>query len=88
MNKKELVSALADACGTSQAQAGEMVSAFCETVHSQLKKGNEVNLAGFGKFIPKHRPSRAAMNPITKEKVMTKAKTVAQFRPSSVLKDL
>ena len=30
MNKKELVGALADQCGTTQAQAGEFVNAFCE----------------------------------------------------------
>lgn len=88
MNKKELVGAMADHCGTSQAQAAEALNAFCEVVHGELKKGNEVNLAGFGKFIAKHRPSRPAMNPITKERVMTKEKTVTQFRPASALKDL
>ncbi len=88
MNKKELIGAVADSCGTSHAAAGEMVNAMLETVHGQLKKGNEVNLPGFGKFIAKHRPSRKARNPATGKEMMTKAKTVAQFKPASALKEL
>ncbi|WP_409431797.1 HU family DNA-binding protein [Litorimonas sp. RW-G-Af-16] len=88
MNKKELVGALADKTGSSQAAAGEMLSAVLDTIHGELKKGNEVNLPGFGKFIAKHRPSRKARNPITGKEMMTKDKTVAQFRPSSALKEL
>lgn len=88
MNKKELVAALADSCGTTQAQAGEFVNAFCETVTGELKKGNGVALPGFGQFIAKHRPSRQMRNPATGEQMMSKAKTSAQFKPSAGLKDL
>ena len=41
MNKKELVGALADHCGTTQAQAGEFVNAFCEIVTNEMKKGDK-----------------------------------------------
>ncbi|MEE9347471.1 MAG: HU family DNA-binding protein [Robiginitomaculum sp.] len=88
MNKKELVSALADQCGTTQAQAGEFVAAFCATTVAELKKGNDVVLPGFGKFIAKHRPSREMRNPATGKQMMSKAKTSAQFKPSIGLKDL
>lgn len=88
MNKKELVGALAECCGTSQSQAGEFVNAFCETVVGELKKGNAVALPGFGQFIPKHRPSREMRNPATGQMMMSKAKTSAQFKPSAGLKDL
>lgn len=88
MNKKELVAALADKCGTSQAQAGEFVNAFCETVTESLKDGNAVALPGFGQFIAKHRESREMRNPATGKMMMSKAKTSAQFKPSANLKDL
>jgi len=65
MNKKELVAALADKCGVTQAVSGEMVNAFCEVVTSELKDGNGVALPGFGQFIAKHRPSREMRNPST-----------------------
>ena len=88
MNKKELVAAVATNCGTTQAQAGEFVSAFCSTIVDELKKGNGVAIPGFGQFIAKHRPSREVRNPATKEMMMSKAKTVTQFKPSAGLKDL
>ncbi len=90
MNKKELVGALAEHCGTTQAQAGEFVNAFCEVVTSELKKGDKssVALPGFGQFIAKHRPSREMRNPSTGQMMMSKAKTSCQFKPSASLKDL
>ncbi len=88
MNKKELVGAVADHCGTTQAQASEFVNAFCETVVGELKRGNGVALPGFGQFIAKHRPSREMRNPSTGKMMMSKAKTAAQFKPSANLKDL
>ena len=88
MNKKELVSTLADQCGTTQAQAGEMLEAFCSTVVGELKKGNGVAIPGFGQFIAKHRASREMRNPATGKMMMSKAKTSAQFKPSVGLKDL
>lgn len=88
MNKKELTSALAQECGCTQSQAGEFLGAFTDTVTSALKDGHDINIPGFGKFIPKHRPSREVRNPVTKEKMMSKAKTTAQFKPAAQLKDL
>jgi len=88
MNKKELVGAVADSCGCTQAQAGEFVNAFCETITGQLKRGNDVALPGFGRFIAKHRPSREMRNPATGQMMMSKAKTSAQFKASAALKDL
>lgn len=88
MNKKDLVGAVANQCGCTQAQAAEFVNAFEGTVVGELKKGNEVNIPGFGKFIAKHRPSRQMRNPATGQMMMSKAKTSAQFKPSIGLKDL
>lgn len=88
MNKKELVASIADSCDCTQAQAGEFVNAFCENVTGALKNGNDVALPGFGRFIPKHRPSREMRNPATGQMMMSKAKTSAQFKASAALKDL
>lgn len=90
MNRKELVGALADKCGTTQADANEMLSAFCDVVVDELKKGDKSTVAipGFGQFIAKHRPSREMRNPSTGKMMMSKAKTSATFKPSVGLKDL
>ncbi|MEM7730393.1 MAG: HU family DNA-binding protein [Pseudomonadota bacterium] len=90
MNKKELVAKLADHLDTSQSAAGDMVNGMLDIITNELKQGDgsEVNLPGFGKFVAKHRPSREMRNPQTGEKMMSKAKTSAQFKPSVGLKDL
>lgn len=88
MNKRELVSALAESTGQTQSAAGDFVDAFCSTVVGELKSGNGVAIAGFGQFIAKHRPSRQMRNPATGQQMMSKAKTSAQFKPSIGLKDL
>jgi len=77
-------------CGTTQAQAGEFVNAFCEVVTNELKRGDKssVQLPGFGQFIAKHRASREMRNPATGKMMMSKAKTSATFKPSASLKDL
>ena len=88
MNKKELVGAVANHCGTTQAQAGEFINAFCETIVGELKQGNGVALPGFGQFIAKHHPSREMRNPATGKMMMSRAKNSCQFKPSAGLKDL
>lgn len=88
MNKKELVAKLADHLDTSQSAAGDALNGVLDIITAELKAGNEVNLPGFGKFIAKHRPAREMRNPQTGEKMMSKAKTSAQFKPSVGLKDL
>ncbi len=88
MNKKELINALAGQCDASQAQASQFVDAFCSTVVSELKDGNQVAIPGFGQFVAKHRPSREMRNPATGQMMMSKAKTSCQFKPSVGLKDL
>jgi len=90
MNKKELIAAMADQAGATQAEAGEMLSAFVEVVTNEMKKGDgeKVVIPGFGQFVSKHRASREMRNPATGQMMMSKAKTSASFKPAAALKDL
>lgn len=90
MTKKELLAALAEQTGTKQADCGKMLTAFCEVVTTEMKKGDgtKVIIPGFGQFVAKHRPSREMRNPATGQKMMSKAKTATVFRPAAALKDL
>ncbi len=90
MNKKELVGALASQAGCTQAEAGDMLTAFCEVVTNEMKQGDgsKIVIPGFGQFVAKHRPSREMRNPSTGQKMMSKAKTSASFKPAAALKDL
>ena len=90
MNKKELIAAIADNAGTTNAAAGEMLGAFCEVVVNEMKNGDgsKVVIPGFGQFVAKHRESREMRNPATGKTMMSKAKTSASFKAAAALKDL
>ncbi len=90
MNKKELIGALSQQMGSTQAEASDMLNAFCEVITNQMKQGDgsKVVIPGFGQFIAKHRPSREIRNPATGQTMMSKAKTSAAFKPAAALKDL
>ena len=86
MNKKELVSKLADHLDSSQAAAGDAVNGVLDIITAELKSGNEVNLPGFGKFIAKHRPAREMRNPQTGEKIRIQASKAVKFKAGAGLK--
>ena len=88
MNKKELTAKIADKMDTTQAEAGRYVDCVVECITDALKDGDSVSLPGFGQFIAKHRPSREMRNPATGQMMMSKAKTSAQFKPATAMKDL
>lgn len=88
MNKAELVSHLADKVGVTKKQAEDMVECFVDTVVDTLKKGGEVNIAGFGAFSAKQRAGRTGVNPQNpSEKIQIPAVTVPKFKAGKGLKD-
>jgi DNA-binding protein HU-beta len=52
-----------------------------------LKKGDKVEIRGFGTFLMKERAPRVARNPKTGEKVTVPAKLVPAFKPGKDLKE-
>jgi DNA-binding protein HU-beta len=88
MNKAELVSHLSEKVGVTKKQAEDMVECFVETVVETLKKGGEVNIAGFGAFSAKQRAGRTGVNPQKPtEKIQIPAVTVPKFKAGKGLKD-
>ena len=58
MNKRELVSAMADKSGLSKKDCEAALSALTETVTDALKAEDKVQLVGFGSFEVKKRDAR------------------------------
>ena len=68
MKKSELVAAAAKRLDLSKARAGEIVDAFFGTegiVAGELRKGNTVQISGFGSFEPRQRGARNGRDPKT-----------------------
>jgi len=88
MNKGELTKAVAEATGTSQAEAGRSVDAVFDSISGAVKGRQQVAIAGFGTFVAKTRGAREGRNPATGEKIQIAEKTSAAFKPASALKDI
>jgi integration host factor beta subunit len=87
MTKSELISAVAEKAGIRKKDAEASINAFIEVVTEALKKGDKVEIRGFGTFLMKERAPRVARNPKTGEKVNVPAKLVPAFKPGKDLKD-
>ncbi len=87
MKKADLVLGVHAITGGTKVQAEEIVSSIFDSIQSALMKGEEVDIAGFCKFLVKPRPARTARNPLTGESVAVAATKVVKFRPAKHLKD-
>lgn len=87
MNKSELVSAIAEKTSLKKSDAEKAVKAFTEVVAEELKKGDKVQLVGFGTFSVSERAAREGINPATGEKIKIKAAKVPKFKAGAALKD-
>ena len=87
MNKTELVAALAQKADLSKKDAEKALAAFVDVVAESLKKGEKVQLVGFGTFESKERPARVARNPRTGEEIKIDASKTASFKVGKALKD-
>ncbi len=87
MNKGELIDAIAKDAGLSKADAGKALNAFVSNVSGSLKKGNAVQLIGFGTFSISKRAARTGRNPQTGAAIKIAAKKVAKFKAGKALGD-
>ncbi len=87
MNKTELVAAIADEAGISKKDAEKAVKAFTDVVANTLKKGDKVQLVGFGTFEVAKRAAREGRNPQTGKAMKIKASKAPKFKAGKALKD-
>ena len=88
MNKTELVAALADEAGLSKKDAEKALKAFTDVVTEELKKGEKVQLVGFGTFEVSERAAREGRNPQTGAAMKIAASKAPKFKAGKALKDL
>lgn len=87
MNKAALVDAVHQVLGSTKVQAEEVVETIFGSIIKTLSKGDEVAIAGLGKFTVKLRKARDARNPKTGETVKVPATKVPKFSAAKALKD-
>ena len=87
MNKAELINAVAEKAGLSKKDTEVAVNSLIEVITAALKKGDKVQLVGFGSFEVKARAARTGRNPKTKEPINIPASKVPAFKAGKALKD-
>ena len=87
MNKTELVAAIADKSGIAKKDAEKALAAFIDTVATELKKGEKIQLVGFGTFEVRERAAREGINPQTGKKIQIAASKNPVFKAGKALKD-
>ena len=79
MNKAELVAAVAEKAEISKKDAEAAVKAFTDVIAEELKKGEKVQLVGFGTFEVSERAARVGGNPQTKQEIKIPASKAPKF---------
>ena len=87
MNKAELVAAVAEKAEISKKDAEAAVKAFTDVIAEELKKGEKIQLVGFGTFEVAERAERIGRNPQTKEEIKIPASKAPKFKAGKALKD-
>ena len=86
MTKADFVDKLAAKSGLTKKDAAGVVDAFVEVITEALKKGEDVQFTGFGKFYVQARDAREGINPQTKAKITIPASNVPKFSAGVALK--
>ena len=87
MNKTELIAIIADKAGIAKKDAEKALAAFVDTVADELKKGEKIQLVGFGTFEVRERAARQGINPQTGKAIEIAASKNPVFKAGKALKD-
>jgi DNA-binding protein HU-beta len=83
----DLIDHVASEAGVEKSVAKRAIEAVFAGIVDAAKKGEDVNLPGFGKFKVKESPARQGRNPATGETIEIAASRKLGFSPAKQVKD-
>lgn len=87
VKKAQLAQILAERMNVSKKQGMEWLDAFTDEITNVLRKGDKVNITGFGIFKVSDRKAREGRNPKTGEVIQIKASKKPKFTAGKLLKE-
>jgi DNA-binding protein HU-beta len=87
IKKNQVAQSLAEKAGASKKDGVMWLDNFIELMTGHLRKGDKVNLSGFGIFKVADRKAREGRNPRTGETIQIPASKKLRFTPAKVLKE-
>jgi integration host factor subunit beta len=88
MTKANLVEDVLELGDLTRRDSEVIVDTVFEAVTGALRRGDKIEVRGFGSFRIRQRKPRTGRNPKTGEQVAVPAKRVPYFKPSKDLRDL
>ena len=88
MNKSELVAAMSEKSELSKKDVEKALKAFTDVVAEELKKGEKIQLVGFGTFEVSERAAREGRNPQSGKMMQIPASKAPKFKAGKALKDM
>jgi DNA-binding protein HU-beta len=87
MTKSDLIERLSVKAELTRPRAEELVDFLLNDVTEALKRGEKVNISGFGTFTASTRKARTGRNPKTGEPIEIPASRSAKFKAGKTLKE-
>jgi DNA-binding protein HU-beta len=87
MKTADLIDHVSREAGMEKGAAKKAIEAVLAGIVDAAKKGEEVNLPGFGRFKVKDSPARQGRNPATGETIEIEASKKLGFSPAKQVKD-
>lgn len=86
MNKAQLRDAIAEATGSSAAEADRALEATLQAITKAVASGDKVTIPGFGTFEARERSARTGRNPQTGAEIQIAASKAPAFKAGSAFK--
>jgi nucleoid DNA-binding protein len=87
MTKADIIHEVSDMTGLTKVEVEAVLEGFIVSISDSLKRGERVDIRGFGSFLVKQRAARDARNPATREIVKLKKRFIPMFKVSKILKE-
>jgi integration host factor subunit alpha len=88
LTKAELSELLYEQLGLNKREAKDFIDAFFDLIASNVAKGQDVKISGFGNFKVNTKKARPGRNPRTGEPALVQARRTVTFQSSPTLKDV
>jgi len=87
MTKADLIESIASKAALPKEKAEEIVNGVFEEIIVALRKGDKVNISGFGTFMVLERQARIGRNPKTGEAIQIASSRAPKFRAGKTLRE-
>ena len=88
MTKSDIIKEVAEGTGLTKVEIEAVLEGVILSISDSLRRGERVDIRGFGSFIVKQRAARDARNPATREIVKLQERFIPAFKVSKLLKEI